>query len=55
MEFMKNDPLERLKFEIKNLLALGNRMSFGRPSTFVPVFDQENVINIGILIPELIW
>lgn len=44
MEFMKNDPLERLKFEIKNLLALGNRMSFGRPSTFVPVFDQENVI-----------
>lgn len=44
MEMMKTDPLERLKFEIKNLLALGNRMSFGRPSMFVPVFDQENVI-----------
>ncbi|WP_408070897.1 hypothetical protein [Butyrivibrio sp. JL13D10] len=44
MEEMKLDPLERLKFEVKNLLALGNRMSFGRPSTFVPVFDAENVI-----------
>ena len=44
MEEMKLDPTERLKFEIKNLLALGNRMSFGRPSAFVPVFDAENVI-----------
>ncbi len=44
MEEMKLDPMERLKFEIKNLLALGNRMSFGRPSMFVPVFDEENVI-----------
>jgi hypothetical protein len=43
MEIMKSDPIERLKFEVKNLLALGNRMSFGRPSTFVPVFDAENV------------
>ena len=44
METMKLDPTERLKFEVKNLLALGNRMSFGRPSTFVPVFDAENVV-----------
>lgn len=44
IEEMKLDPMERLKFEIKNLLALGNRMSFGRPSMFVPVFDEENVI-----------
>ncbi len=44
MELMKNDPTERLKFEVKNLLALGNRMTFGRPSTFVPVFDSENVV-----------
>ncbi len=44
MEFMKLNPLERLKFEIKNLFALGNRMTFGRPTTFVPVFDAENVI-----------
>ncbi|WP_022760241.1 hypothetical protein [Butyrivibrio sp. AD3002] len=43
MEAMKNDRNERLKFEIKNLLALGNRMTYGRPSTFVPVFDAENV------------
>ncbi len=44
MELMKNDPTERLKFEVKNLLALGNRMSFGRPSVYVPVFDSENVL-----------
>ena len=44
MEEMKLDPTERLKFEIKNLLTLGNRMSFGRPSAFVPVFDSENVV-----------
>ncbi|WP_026494810.1 cyclic nucleotide-binding domain-containing protein [Butyrivibrio sp. WCD3002] len=44
MEEMKMDPLERLKFEVKNLLALGNRMSFGRPSMYVPVFDSENVV-----------
>lgn len=43
METLKTDRTERLKFEIKNLLALGNRMSFGRPSTYVPVFDAENV------------
>ena len=44
MELMKNDRNERLHFEIKNLLALGNRMSYGRPSTYTPVFDAENVI-----------
>ena len=43
MEKMKDDPVERLKFEINNLLALGNRMTYGRPSVFVPVFDKENV------------
>ena len=43
-DMMVNDPLERLKFEVKNLLALGNRMTFGRASTFVPVFDALNVI-----------
>ncbi|WP_051204495.1 Crp/Fnr family transcriptional regulator [Butyrivibrio sp. VCD2006] len=44
MEEMKLDPTSRLKFEIKNLLALGNRMTYGRPSTYTPVFDAENVI-----------
>ena len=44
MELMKTDPVERLKFEVKNIFALGNRMSFGRPSLFVPVFDLQNII-----------
>ena len=35
-------PRARLDFEIKNLFALGNRMTFGRVSSFVPVFDSEN-------------
>ena len=34
---------ERLKFEIKNLFSIGNRVTFGRITTFVPVFDKENV------------
>lgn len=35
---------EKVKFEIKNLFMMGNRVTFGRISTFVPVFDKENVI-----------
>lgn len=41
---MLNDPDRRVEFEIKNLFALGNRMTFGRITSFVPVFDAENVI-----------
>ncbi|MCR4806533.1 MAG: hypothetical protein K5857_02545 [Lachnospiraceae bacterium] len=38
-----NSMEERLKFEIKNLFMIGNRVTFGRITTFVPVFDKENV------------
>ena len=38
-----NNMTERLKFEIKNLFSIGNRLTFGRITTFVPVFDKENV------------
>ncbi len=41
---MMNNPLKRLDFEIHNLFSLGNRMTFGRVSSFVPVFDGVNVI-----------
>ncbi|MCR5272687.1 MAG: cyclic nucleotide-binding domain-containing protein [Lachnospiraceae bacterium] len=41
---MINDPDCRLEFEIKNLFILGNRMTFGRVTTFVPVFDEENIV-----------
>ncbi len=41
---MLNNPLKRLDFEMRNLFSLGNRMTFGRVSSFVPVFDQINVL-----------
>ncbi len=40
---MLNSMPDRLKFEIKNLFIIGNRVTFGRITTFVPVFDKENV------------
>ncbi len=35
--------IDKLKFEIHNFFMLGNRMSFGRITTFAPVFDKDNV------------
>ncbi len=44
MEAMFSSPKHRLEFELHNLFALGNRMTFGRISSFVPVFDHQNVL-----------
>lgn len=44
LERMTNSPTSRLNFEIHNLFALGNKMTFGRISSFVPVFDVQNVL-----------
>jgi hypothetical protein len=44
MQELLYDRTERLRFEIQNLFTLGNRMTFGRITSFVPVFDQQNVI-----------
>ncbi|MBO6242393.1 MAG: hypothetical protein J6O61_16440 [Butyrivibrio sp.] len=44
LEAMQDNPQKRLEFEIHNLFALGNRMTFGRISSFVPVFDEQNVL-----------
>ena len=44
LEAMTRSPKHRLDFEIQNLFTLGNRMTFGRVSSFVPVFDQQNVL-----------
>lgn len=41
---LANSLPDRLRFEIKNLFIIGNRVTFGRITTFVPVFDKENVI-----------
>ncbi len=37
------DPLSRLHFEIANFFTLANRMTFGRVTSFVPVFCEDNV------------
>lgn len=39
-----NNMKERVKFEIENLFKTGDRMTFGRASVFVPVFDAVNVL-----------
>ncbi|MCR5733542.1 MAG: hypothetical protein K6G22_02950 [Lachnospiraceae bacterium] len=39
-----NSMMDRVSFEIKNLFTLGNRITYGRITTFVPVFDKDNVI-----------
>jgi hypothetical protein len=44
VDLMTDDPTSRLNFEVHNLFALGNRMTFGRISSFVPVFDAQNVL-----------
>lgn len=44
IDAMINNPESRLDFEINNLFSLGNRITFGRISLFVPVFDSMNVL-----------
>jgi hypothetical protein len=41
---MLNDPKCRLQFELRNFFAIGNRMTFGRVSAFIPVFDACNCL-----------
>ena len=41
---LMNDKNARLDFELKNMFAMGNRMTFGRISSYVPVFDSCNVL-----------
>ena len=42
VERLMDDMEERVTFEVKNLVAIGNRMTFGRISVFTPVFDSVN-------------
>ena len=44
MEKFQKDPVEKTKFEMKNLFELGNRMTFGRVSVFFPFFDSVNAM-----------
>ncbi len=37
------DLKEKVRFEIRNLFALGSRMTFGRVTSFLPIFDGQNL------------
>ena len=41
---MANDPLERVKYELKNLFPSVNKMTYGRITTFCPFFTSDNVL-----------
>ncbi len=41
---LTNDRKERVKFEIDNLFAMGNRVTYGRITTFIPQFNSEEII-----------
>ena len=38
------DSNARFEFEIENLITLGNKVTFGRILSYVPVFDSQNVL-----------
>ncbi|MCR5666034.1 MAG: hypothetical protein K6G01_04335 [Eubacterium sp.] len=39
-----DDNENKMKFELTNMCSSANRMTFGRVTSFVPVFDEQNVI-----------
>ena len=41
---MENDPMSRVKYEMQNMLPSVNRVTFGRISTFCPLFTEDNVL-----------
>ena len=41
---MENDPMSRVKYEMQNMLPSVNRVTFGRISTFCPLFTADNVL-----------
>ncbi len=51
----KNDRVRRLKFEIENFFTMGNRLTFGRVTTFIPIFTEDAVLRplrTALLTPE---
>lgn len=43
MKVLLDDANAKLDFEINNLFMLSNRVTFGRASAFVPLFDEANI------------
>ncbi len=52
---LKNDRMKRLRFEVENFFTMGNRLTFGRVTTFIPVFTDEAVLRplrTSLITPE---
>lgn len=41
---LENSALEKVRFELQNLFPSANKVSFGRITTFCPLFTEENVL-----------
>lgn len=44
-EVLKNDRKAKVEFEIRNMFQSGNRVTYGRVSTFCPIIMEEDLIN----------
>lgn len=44
MSSMEKDPMTRVKFELENMFPSVNKVTFGRISTFCPLFTADNVL-----------
>ncbi len=44
LEELLNDPMGKVDFELQNLFLSVNKMTFGRITTFCPVFAKDNVL-----------
>lgn len=45
MQQYKNDRRQKVQFEIRNMFTSGNRVTYGRVTTFCPVLMEEDFIN----------
>lgn len=41
---MENDPMSRVEYELQNMFPSVNKVTFGRISTFCPLFTADNVL-----------
>lgn len=57
-ELLKKDIDNKVSFEIKNVFTLGNRITYGRITTFCPLFSEHNVLrplDVMHLTPEKVY
>lgn len=41
---MENNRLEKVRYELRNLFPIANKVTFGRVTTFCPLFTSDNVL-----------